>query len=800
MIKYKLINFKKKMGICEEGEHTNNYKEKTGINNMQKFPLYQNQNYYNTQGNNTYVNKEYNCQYYREHYKNQKPSGQLQNPLYTNNNQYQQNYFVNQNREQLNNNNNIQNNYEFIELEKKFKNIKNQNISYYHDFKNQKDYINNYKTFINELNQEINNFNDQLNISVNGQILEENLISKDQNAQILHSLEELSYKINQLNTILYTQKKELKNLEIKYKNIQEKLNEIKQVEYNNAPNKQMIFLMNKDIIHNYLYDLEGCNRNLKNNKVLYENEKVEIEQDIKKIKNIMEKNVKQIKIKRKNSFKNLNLSQKQNNQMNDNLFLKGSMLLGIEDFSNVQDIFKSIYLFQEKDEQNYDKQELLKKNWNEICNVYDDYDIHDVNYELKAVGLPENVCFTCASFGFYLDFDIQILEFKINGLKSEYNFEKFSIRFKIKLKNLETCKIHLKYKKTPMLSKATEGELRQKDISKARIYGLSKRLVGQTAKYTLKNWSNFEIINFENEFFLKTNENEYTWGGRVPEEGKLTVVRLSKSKGRFKFYEKQEIKNMNKQPINNTTLKMPNCYYDGNNELIQFTYYSKQTKRINKDEKTRSIVAQFINTQSNIGELEIKGELINRCKGEWICKLTDEEIESLIPEDCKFNKQKFKEIALRIIKEYDEQHKNDLLKIHDVAKIGKWVHQNVKYNINYNGRNDLTATDTYKNLEGVCDHFTKLYNALAYSLGYKVIYVIGYALDLNDSYGPENGHAWSLIQINGKWLPFDSTWGIFTGKLPVSHIFRSYDSKGIAINGYDYVNFGKPVISGKFIK
>ena len=78
--------------------------------------------------------------------------------------------------------------------------------------------------------------------------------------------------------------------------------------------------------------------------------------------------------------------------------------------------------------------------------------------------------------------------------------------------------------------------------------------------------------------------------------------------------------------------------------------------------------------------------------------------------------------------------------------------------------------------------------------------MIGYALDLNDSYGLENGHAWSLIQINGKWLPFDSTWGIFTGKLPVSHIFRSYDSKGIVINGYDHVNFGKPVISGKFIK
>ena len=152
---------------------------------------------------------------------------------------------------------------------------------------------------------------------------------------------------------------------------------------------------------------------------------------------------------------------------------------------------------------------------------------------------------------------------------------------------------------------------------------------------------------------------------------------------------------------------MPFCYKRGNNQIIKFNCSSTQTNIIKKDNSIKSYVAQFLNTGSKIGEVIIQGELKNRCKGEWICNLTDEEIESLIPNDYKYNKNKFYQIAKRIIQEYDNMHQNDLIKLPDVVKIGKWVNKNVKYNINYTGRNDVTATDTFNNLEGVCDHFTK---------------------------------------------------------------------------------------------
>jgi len=287
----------------------------------------------------------------------------------------------------------------------------------------------------------------------------------------------------------------------------------------------------------------------------------------------------------------------------------------------------------------------------------------------------------------------------------------------------------VKYKESILKNKLTKDEMEQKKIFKENYYGISKTLVGQKAKYVLNNKSNYEIINFEDKFFIKTNENEYTWSGTVPEGGKMTIVKLSKREAKYRFYEKYSISTMNNSPINNTTIKIPFGYKGGNNEIIKMSCFSKQTKSIKEDKTLKQYEAQFLNTKSNIVQCKIQGELINRCKGEWILDLTDEEVESLIPQDYKENKQDFKQISIQIIKDYNKDHKNDLVQIPDVAKVGKWVHNNIKYNINYTGRSEVKAIDVYNFKEGACEHFTKLYNALLYSLGYKVLFISGFAFE-----------------------------------------------------------------------
>ena len=153
----------------------------------------------------------------------------------------------------------------------------------------------------------------------------------------------------------------------------------------------------------------------------------------------------------------------------------------------------------------------------------------------------------------------------------------------------------------------------------------------------------------------------------------------------------------------------------------------------------------------------------------------------------------------KIIVNYDKEHKEDLIIVPTVTKIGKWVKANIKYDITYVGRNDITATETFQNKSGVCHHITKLFNALMYSLGYQVIYVLGYAIDTKKFFGIEDAHAWSLIKIEGKWLPFDATWGIFSGKLPVTHVFKQPDCKGIETITYDKIKLEQIYVNGKFI-
>ena len=472
------------------------------------------------------------------------------------------------------------------------------------------------------------------------------------------------------------------------------------------------------------------------------------------------------------------------------------MLLGLQDFRNPTDIFNSKILFNNNNI-NYQKEDLLRKNWKEICYIYDDYDLYDINYELQAVGLSENTFYSKCSVGFTIGRLIEIIDFEVDGKKSEYRYKNYSLEFDIHLFNLQTNKIHLKYKETKI--KLTQGEKKERKFYRNDYYGVSKNLKGQTAIFVLKIQCDFEVVSFENEIFVKINDGEYKWGGEVPLEGKTTLVKLSKKKAKFSFNRRDRLESIDRKPLNNTTFKIPFCFEGGNNEIKKISYLSHQTDKIESKEEKKEYEIKFININKNFGEFIIKGELVNRCKGEWDCDLTNEEIEAEIPKDYKDNKEIFKKISQKIIDDYDKEHKNDLIKVTDLVKIGKWVKNNIKYDINYIGKNEISSIEIYNIRVGVCHHFTKLYNALLYSLGYQCIYVSGFVCDKNDNFDKNNAHAWSLVKVNNKWLPFDATWGIFSGKLPVCHVFESYFSKKIRTTSYDHIKIIESKIKGNFI-
>ena len=150
-----------------------------------------------------------------------------------------------------------------------------------------------------------------------------------------------------------------------------------------------------------------------------------------------------------------------------------------------------------------------------------------------------------------------------------------------------------------------------------------------------------------------------------------------------------------------------------------------------------------------------------------------------------------------MIEEFDSVNTNNDFKFLDYMKIGLWVHKNIKYDLNYVDKEDLTSLDIFYQKAGVSHHFTKLTNALIYSLDYKVIYVKGYLIKNNKEFNQDSYHSWSLIKLNNKWYPFDSTLGIFSGKLPISHIFKKCFYSSLKYD-FEGSHLEKEIVSGKY--
>ena len=226
-----------------------------------------------------------------------------------------------------------------------------------------------------------------------------------------------------------------------------------------------------------------------------------------------------------NNNNNQNKNRAYNNQNTTSIrfkkTLRQSFLFNVKEQRSKIDLYKTVNLFKdnEDDLSEIDRMQLLKRNYHEICYVYDDYDIHDVYYELKAVGLMYNFTYPKAYDAIFAAFDkVEIQSFSIDGVSSPYKFNFFnSIEFDVNLHNLESVKIHLIYKVTKNLDFLSTGQIEQRKIYRTDTYGLSLGLAGQKAKCSLILKGNFDIVNFKDYFLIRNTNNlndvEYMWGG-----------------------------------------------------------------------------------------------------------------------------------------------------------------------------------------------------------------------------------------------------------------------------------------------
>ena len=128
----------------------------------------------------------------------------------------------------------------------------------------------------------------------------------------------------------------------------------------------------------------------------------------------------------------------------------------------------------------------------------------------------------------------------------------------------------------------------------------------------------------------------------------------------------------------------------------------------------------------------------------------------------------FIDINENIIEKAEEivQGEDDLYNA--VFKLADWTENNVEYDLN-----TLTSDAVQKsswvlqNKEGVCDELTNLFISFCRSLGIPARFVSGMAY--TNVIGGFGAHGWSEVYIDGKWIPFDVTYGTF-GWVDPSHI------------------------------
>jgi hypothetical protein len=401
---------------------------------------------------------------------------------------------------------------------------------------------------------------------------------------------------------------------------------------------------------------------------------------------------------------------------------------------------------------------LLVKNWKQDVVFNNKGQEITVTLDLIAEGLGENYYYSSWSFIFDEKSKINFIDAKfVNVFKKENKttFENNKITFDFdKLFNNKKITISFKYQEI-------NDEIENLKYMRYEAVQIPKMAVGKSSlKVTVP--TDLDVYSLNDKF--TQNNNIYTWSGNIEEnEGFFDVFQMTKKKARWDLSTRVEI--TNDYEIKDATVTIPLNFVGGNNNIADYTVYNNQInyvdgEKIIKNEKDNTIVVNFKNLNSTKAFVEVKSLVENNYNNFYW--LNDLDLNTILTIDNNYESE-LVTLAQKIL-----QNNNSKLPFY--AKIGKWVHENIKYDMNYFGKT-MTSAEILRIKKGVCEHYSVLYQDLLRSLGIpaQVVTGISYSYDKKTF---EN-HAWVIVNHNGAWIPLDPTWGIFSGKLPISHIFVS---------------------------
>jgi hypothetical protein len=377
-----------------------------------------------------------------------------------------------------------------------------------------------------------------------------------------------------------------------------------------------------------------------------------------------------------------------------------------------------------------------------------------ISAELVAGGLEKGYYHSSWSFIFDEKSNIKMLGNKIlnNSPNNKIEFSNNRLKFEFdELRNGEKISIAFKYQEINKELETLKYIRQEAVIIPNWVKGVTSLRVRTPAE--------LDIYSL-NDKFKKSEDNTYIWSGFLNgKDGFSDIFQMTRKKARWEVTTRVEF--TNDKPIKNVKANIPLNFIGGNNNVIEYNVYNTQVNYIDNDRISKnrdSISVDFKNLNSKEGFIELRAILENNYNNfSW---MNDLDLNNILKIEEQYESQ-LRTLGQKIIVEDNSNSPNYI-------KIGKWVHKNIKYDIFYFGKN-LTTLEILEHRKGVCEHYAILYQDLLRAMGIPAQTVSG----ISYSYEKKSfeNHAWVIVNHNSSWLPIDPTWGIFSGKLPISHIF-----------------------------
>jgi len=258
--------------------------------------------------------------------------------------------------------------------------------------------------------------------------------------------------------------------------------------------------------------------------------------------------------------------------------------------------------------------------------------------------------------------------------------------------------------------------------------------------------------------FIENPENVYTWKGIVPKNGILESFLITLKKAKWKVSMKNTI--IGPTEFRDINVSTP-LYFKGGNHIVDELKIltNKENAKITTNETEGIVNVEFKNLQSRLAQVNVVAIIRNGDNGYYWVK-------SLDPSQFSFVSLNDASILSGIIS--DIQSEENPYNIPEYIRIAQWVNKNIEYDESYLAK-DMMIPNILNEKRGVCIHYSLLYEKMLRTVGIPATAVAG--LSYNIEKGEFEQHSWVLVYINNEWVPIDPTWGIYSGKLPVSHIF-----------------------------